>query len=128
MLLRGAPHDRVQGIQVQILHCGMPAAPLSVHHYGNVCITGIQLCQLSSVNIDVNPEHDFLPDRIELPAGATHQIVRDYLVHYGYADTLAAFDSAAGVIPGSQDDDMGKASCVGLPGPLSNSNLTPTKL
>ena len=38
--------------------------------------------------------------RIELPAGATHQIVRDYLLFYGYADTLAAFDGAAGVDPG----------------------------
>ena len=46
-------------------------------------------------------------DRTELPAGATHQIVRDYLVHYGYADTLAAFDSAAGAIPGASGDDMG---------------------
>ena len=38
--------------------------------------------------------------------------MRDYLVHYGYADTLAAFDSAAGVIPGARDDDMGQSSCV----------------
>ena len=38
--------------------------------------------------------------RIELPAGATHQIVRDYLLFYGYADTLAAFDGAAGLDPG----------------------------
>ncbi len=50
--------------------------------------------------------------RVELPAGATHQIVRDYLVHYGYADTLAAFDSAAGAIPGAPDDDMGQDKCV----------------
>ena len=50
--------------------------------------------------------------RVELPAGATHQIVRDYLVHYGYADTLAAFDSAAGAIPGASDDDMGQDGCV----------------
>ncbi|KAI7842482.1 hypothetical protein COHA_003836 [Chlorella ohadii] len=30
-------------------------------------------------------------------AGEVHQIVRDYLLHYGYADTLAAFDTAAGM-------------------------------
>ena len=38
--------------------------------------------------------------------------MRDYLVHYGYADTLAAFDSAAGAIPGAPDDDMGQDACV----------------
>ena len=60
--------------------------------------------------ISVDPDLSRLPDRIELPAGATHQIVRDYLVHYGYADTLAAFDSAAGVIPGARDEGMGQSS------------------
>ncbi len=54
----------------------------------------------------------FAHSRVELPAGATHQIVRDYLVHYGYADTLAAFDSAAGAIPGAPDDDMGQDAYV----------------
>lgn len=34
---------------------------------------------------------------ISISAGLTHRIVRDYLLHYGYADTLAAFDQAAGV-------------------------------
>lgn len=29
--------------------------------------------------------------------GATHQIVQDYLRHYAYADTLHAFDQAAGL-------------------------------
>jgi hypothetical protein len=30
-------------------------------------------------------------------AGEVHQIVRNYLLHYGYADTLAAFNTAAGM-------------------------------
>ena len=49
--------------------------------------------------------------------------MRDYLVHYGYADTLAAFDSAAGVIPGARNDDMGQTSCVDSPDPLRDLTL-----
>lgn len=37
--------------------------------------------------------------RLHVPAGVTHQLVRQYLLHFGYADTLRAFDSAAGVLP-----------------------------
>ncbi|EIE19632.1 SPRY-domain-containing protein [Coccomyxa subellipsoidea C-169] len=33
---------------------------------------------------------------ISIPAGVTHRLVREYLLHYGYADTLRAFDTAAG--------------------------------
>ncbi|BDA46674.1 Ran-binding protein 10 [Coccomyxa sp. Obi] len=33
---------------------------------------------------------------IPIPAGVTHRLVREYLLHYGYADTLRAFDAAAG--------------------------------
>ena len=63
--------------------------------------------------------------RVDLPAGATHQIVRDYLVHYGYADTLAAFDSAAGAIPGgAADEDMGQDACV--PGFASYTEQSPS--
>mmetsp|Transcript_7126 Transcript_7126/g.20115 ORF Transcript_7126/g.20115 Transcript_7126/m.20115 type:complete len:488 (-) Transcript_7126:361-1824(-) len=36
--------------------------------------------------------------REELPAGASHKIVRDFLVHFGYGATLAAFDAAAGTV------------------------------
>ncbi len=39
--------------------------------------------------------------RLEVPAGVTHQLVRQYLLHFGYAGTLAAFDAAAGLLPGS---------------------------
>jgi len=35
--------------------------------------------------------------RVDVDAGATHRVVRDYLAHYGYADTLAAFDAVAGL-------------------------------
>ena len=41
-----------------------------------------------------------------MPAGVTHQLVRQYLLHFGYADTLRAFDSAAGVLP---DDEAAPA-------------------
>lgn len=37
--------------------------------------------------------------RLEVPAGVTHNLVRQFLLHFGYADTLRAFDSAAGVLP-----------------------------
>ncbi len=37
--------------------------------------------------------------RAEVNTGATHRVVRDYLAHFGYADTLAAFDSVAGLEP-----------------------------
>ncbi len=32
-----------------------------------------------------------------MPAGTVHRVVRQYLLHYGYADTLQAFDAAAGL-------------------------------
>ena len=42
-----------------------------------------------------------LPNRsTSVSAGEVHQIVRNYLLHYGYADTLAAFDTAAGMAEG----------------------------
>ena len=37
--------------------------------------------------------------RLEMPAGVTHQLVRQYLLHFGYAGTLGAFDDAAGLLP-----------------------------
>lgn len=32
-----------------------------------------------------------------LPSSAAHEAVRSYLLHYGYAATLEAFDAAAGL-------------------------------
>lgn len=34
----------------------------------------------------------------QIPPADCHQIVRNYLLHYGYADTLAAFDQGAGAV------------------------------
>ena len=34
---------------------------------------------------------------VSISAGATHQVVQDYLKYYGYGDTLQAFDQAAGL-------------------------------
>ncbi|GIL63043.1 hypothetical protein Vafri_17192 [Volvox africanus] len=41
-------------------------------------------------------------DRIPVSPGITHEIVRQYLLHYGYEDTLRAFDEAAGLIEEAQ--------------------------
>ncbi|KAG2484878.1 hypothetical protein HYH03_016362 [Edaphochlamys debaryana] len=35
--------------------------------------------------------------RIPVSSGTSHQLVRQYLLHYGYEDTLRAFDEAAGL-------------------------------
>ncbi len=35
-------------------------------------------------------------ENVHLPPSASHSIVRAYLLHYGYHDTLAAFDAASG--------------------------------
>ena len=52
----------------------------------------------------INAEHIAFPATlpychcsIDVPAGVTHQLVRNYLLFYGYADTLAAFDTSAGL-------------------------------
>ena len=34
---------------------------------------------------------------VPLASSTVHDVVRGYLLHYGFADTLAAFDSAAGL-------------------------------
>lgn len=39
---------------------------------------------------------------IEIPAGVTHRLVRNYLLHHGYAGTLAAFDNASGANAGAE--------------------------
>lgn len=49
---------------------------------------------------------------VPLCHGAVHRLVRQYLVHYAYADTLAAFDAAAG-LGGSDDDADGGGSAGG---------------
>lgn len=43
------------------------------------------------------PFHSRLRCRIPVCPGTTHQVVRQYLLHYGYEDTLRAFDVAAGL-------------------------------
>lgn len=35
--------------------------------------------------------------RVPLSTSVAHQVVREYLLRYGYADTLAAFDEASGM-------------------------------
>ena len=45
-------------------------------------------------------------------------MVRDYLLFYGYADTLAAFDGAAGLDPGN---DLSQDRRAGGPPPAQES-------
>ena len=44
-----------------------------------------------------------------MSAGEVHQLVRGYLLHYGYSDSLAAFDEAAGM---EQQDAAGMEAQV----------------
>lgn len=41
-------------------------------------------------------QHNEELNRVSVPVDTSHHIVRQYLMHYGYADTLAAFDRVAG--------------------------------
>ena len=54
---------------------------LSTHKGESFALTAISICSIA------------------IPAGVTHRLVRNYLLHYGYAKTLRAFDSAAGISP-----------------------------
>ena len=54
---------------------------------------------------------------ISIPAGVTHRLVREYLLQYGYADTLRAFDTAAGT---TEDvPQLGTSRCSLQPLPVS---------
>ena len=48
-------------------------------------------------------------------AGEVHQMVRGYLLHYGYAQSLAAFDVAAGMV-GAQAAEAEAAAQAGTVG------------
>ncbi|PSC76243.1 Ran-binding 10 [Micractinium conductrix] len=49
-------------------------------------------------------------------AGEVHQLVQDYLLHYGYADSLAAFDAAAGMAYAAAEEGGAAASGGGAGG------------
>ncbi|KAK9806165.1 hypothetical protein WJX72_003712 [[Myrmecia] bisecta] len=51
-----------------------------------------------------------------MPPGATHQIVRNYLMYYGYSNTLAAFDAAAGLIAGEEASTSSREREIGPEG------------
>lgn len=36
---------------------------------------------------------------MEAHEGVSHQVVQDYLLHHGYAETLRAFEQSAGLAP-----------------------------
>ncbi|KAL4855353.1 Ran-binding protein M [Chlorella vulgaris] len=48
--------------------------------------------------------------------GEVHQLVRSYLQHYGYADSLAAFNAAAGMPESGSTGTAAAASCGGSGG------------
>lgn len=54
---------------------------------------------------------------ISIPAGVTHRLVREYLLQYGYADTLRAFDTAAGTTEDAPQ--LGTSRCSLQPLPVS---------
>eukprot|EP00879_Flechtneria_rotunda_P014464 GHRR01015113.1.p1 GENE.GHRR01015113.1~~GHRR01015113.1.p1 ORF type:complete len:351 (+),score=113.33 GHRR01015113.1:510-1562(+) len=52
---------------------------------------------LESFLIEEQDQRQAAVQRMQVAAGDAHQVVRSYLLHYGYGATLAAFDAAAGV-------------------------------
>lgn len=63
------------------MHALQSLGSLSTHNGESFGLTAISTCSIA------------------IPAGVTHRLVRNYLLHYGYAKTLRAFDSAAGISP-----------------------------
>lgn len=59
-----------------------------------------------------------------LSHASVHSLVRQYLLHYGYADTLAAFDKAAGLSGGDMDDDDNAAAAAAGVGGGSSGGIT----
>ncbi len=84
----------------------------------------------------LSPPSSCPPCSIPVSPGTTHQLVRQYLLHYGYADTLRAFDAAAGLLEqaGAQGQGQGQqgqqqldmAGCVGAYDPGVQSFLVCT--
>lgn len=73
----------------RMLHPPAPAdaAPLPVcrHHCVRACVTWFRIPACVACF------------RVPLSTSVAHQVVREYLLRYGYADTLAAFDEASGM-------------------------------
>mmetsp|Transcript_31838 Transcript_31838/g.82435 ORF Transcript_31838/g.82435 Transcript_31838/m.82435 type:complete len:483 (-) Transcript_31838:738-2186(-) len=56
-------------------------------------------------------KHQVVVSRMEVAPGVTHSIVRDYLTHFGYGSTLAAFNAAAGFREGEEAPTTNGAQC-----------------
>lgn len=54
--------------------------------------TALQMFRLTLPSPHPSP----FPCRVSVSPHTAHQIVRQYLLHYGYGDTLGAFDAEAG--------------------------------
>ncbi|GFR46622.1 hypothetical protein Agub_g8226, partial [Astrephomene gubernaculifera] len=58
-------------------------------------------------------------ERMPLSPAASHQLVRQYLLHYGYQASLGAFDEAAGLAAAAATPE-GAAAAVSAPPPTSS--------
>lgn len=74
----------------------------------------------------LRPPPSLLPpcSAARVSAGDVHQIIRGYLLHYGYAASLAAFDAAAGMA--ALDDAGGDVMAVeGVPAEVQQQQQQP---
>jgi hypothetical protein len=44
-----------------------------------------------------SPGEDDVMSRVDPSEGVSHEIIQDYLLHHGYADTLRAFEQSTGL-------------------------------
>ena len=49
---------------------------------------------------------------LDVPASVTHELVRDYLHHHGYAQTLAALDASSSCSPSQPAHNSGDKTCA----------------
>ncbi|GIL69885.1 hypothetical protein Vretifemale_659 [Volvox reticuliferus] len=59
-------------------------------------------------------------DRIPVSSGVTHKLVRQYLLHYGYKETLCAFDEAAGLAREAQQQPAAAAEGAAMSAPSAD--------
>ncbi len=70
------------------------------------CYLSVKLISLYMLSLDMRhtlnkhpPTHPHTQRSAPLPAGISHDLVRQYLVFHGYAETLGVFDRTAGYAP-----------------------------
>lgn len=80
------------------VRCGVSLLPSSARKRQSSCALAPQVPLLA------HPRHllPALRRSCPLAPGVAHQVVQDYLQHYGFACTLAAFQREAGLPPTAQ--------------------------